>query len=298
MPTAQDYDAWAAKPIQNRIAIAGPAYGAPRGTPGYGAGGGGASPGSSSSYGSPAGPYGTYSKPNAPMMSWDVNDFNYQRRQGEANAMRSKEMQDAAIQAALRGKAGGIAGRTSYTDPTTGISYSFGPGAAGDDGGYTKKLPSMSELDPYLAQRVPRDPMPGRIKPPDKADRTAAEAAAYGRAKDLIGANAGGALKALQRSMSSRGIRGSGLEAAGLGNVIGGAQGQLGQVARDQAIEGLRRDYAVEDRNFAAELAQRTGDMSYLTNQRGQDINFETNRVSAIPALIRLMQSTGSGVAY
>lgn len=247
-----------------------------------------------------AGPYGSYSSPSAPMPTGQVNLDNMMRQQNQANAQRSGDMNTAAINSVLRAQRGGVAGSASYIDPTTGIQYNFGPGPAGGAGGGAggyAKLPSMSELEPYLAERVPRDTMPARIAPPDPADRAAAEAAAYGRAKDLIGKNQGGALKSLQRSMSARGIRGSGLESAGLSDIIGAAQGQLGQVARDQAIEGLKRDYAVEDRNYAGDINQRAQTMNYMTNQRGQDVNFETNRVSLIPALVRLMQS-GAGVAY
>lgn len=249
-----------------------------------------------------AGPYGSYSSPSAPMPTGQVNLDVMQRQQTQANAQRTAGMQTGAIGAVTAAHRAGVGGQASYTDPSTGITYNFGgayqdPNKGGGAGAYSR-LPSMSELEPYLAQRVPRDTMPGRIAPPDKADRAAAEAAAYGRAKDLIGKNQGGALKSLQRSMSARGIRGSGLESAGLSDIVGAAQGQLGQVARDQAIEGLKRDYAVEDRNYAGDINQRAQTMNYMTNQRGQDVNFETNRVSLIPALVRLMQSGGAGVAY
>jgi len=228
----------------------------------------------------------------------EVEDENNRRRAGQANwnAMRT-------AQEAVKSGLGGTV--TTYSDPYTGANYRYAGGGgggsssgSGSGGSGYGSLPPIGNIERYLPKEVPRQPMPAHVTPPPKADRTAAEAAAYGRAKDQIGQNAGGALKALQRQMSARGIRGSGLEAGGLSALIGTAQGQLGQVSRDQAIEGLKRDYQVEDRNYAGDLTQRTGDMGWLTTERGQDIDQAQGRASMIPALLRLMQQSGTGAIY
>lgn len=226
------------------------------------------------------------------------------RRQREVEEENKRKQATAtnwnAFQTAKMANEAGLGGTvTSFSDPYTGANYRYAAGGGGGSGsGGGGGGAGIGNINPYLPQRVPRQRMPARVTPPDPASRAAAEAAAYGRAKDQIGASAGGALKALQRQMGVRGIRGSGLEGAALSSLIGGTQGQLGQVSRDQAIEGLKRDYQVEDRNMAAELAQRTGDMSWLTTERGQDIDQEQGRASMIPGLLRLVNANRAGVAY
>jgi hypothetical protein len=229
----------------------------------------------------------------------EVEEENNRRRAGQANWN--------AMMTAKNAVASGLGGTvTTYSDPYTGANYRYAGGGGGSSssgsgsggGGGRTSLPPVGQIEQYLPKEVPRQPMPAHVAPPPKADRTAAEAAAYGRAKDQIGMNAGGALKALQRQMSARGIRGAGLEGAGLSALIGTAQGQLGQVSRDQAIQGLQRDYAVEDRNYAGDLSQRTGDMGWLTTERGQDIDQQQGRASLIPGLLRLVMSNQAGVAY
>jgi hypothetical protein len=163
-------------------------------------------------------------------------------------------------------------------DPATGTYRTLGSQTGGHHqrtitrgagaGGTELEDLDLSDFD-AAGNKIPKIP-PRELKPP-KADRTAAEAAAYGRAKDQIGLNAAAGLKAMQGLMASRGISGSGIEAALSQGIVGDALGGLGEVSRDQAIQGLQRDYAVEDRNLAADVTQRGQDVSALT-ARNRDI--------------------------
>lgn len=147
-------------------------------------------------------------------------------------------------------------------------------------------------------EQVPRQPMPPQVPPPPQANRDAAEAAAYGRAKDSIGKSAAAGMKALSREMNLRGISGSGIETAGTGRVIGGAVGQLGEVSRDQAIERLHRDQGVEDRNFAAAQGQRNADMGWLQTERGQDIEQQRGQAAPRVSLIEALMRRNAGRLY
>lgn len=158
-------------------------------------------------------------------------------------------------------------------DPTTGqyVNTEVKEGGAhrkqtqtqsGGPGGYE----DLDMQDYYAAQNATPN-LPPREKPPSQADRTAAEAAAYGRAKDQIGLNAAAGMRAMQGLMASRGISGSGIEAALSGGVVGSAVGQLGEVSRDQAITGLKRDWDVEDRDWAGNIQQRGQDISGLSSK-------------------------------
>lgn len=137
---------------------------------------------------------------------------------------------------------------------------------SGGPGGYDDL-----DIDDFYRAKGVLPNLPPRELPPSQADRTAAEAAAYGRAKDRIGLNAQAGLRAMQGLMAARGISGSGIEAALSEGTVGAALGQLGEVARDQAITGLQRDWAVEDRDWAGNIQQRGQDISGL-NSRNADI--------------------------
>jgi hypothetical protein len=92
-------------------------------------------------------------------------------------------------------------------------------------------------------------------------DQTAYDSA-FGRAKDQQAKTISGAMAGLKNAMSARGLQGSGIEAEGMADIVGGAAGGLGEFTRDQAtkeVEGRTR--AGE---FAANLNQGT---------RGQNIN-------------------------
>jgi hypothetical protein len=144
----------------------------------------------------------------------------------------------------------------------------FMAGSGGGAGGATGPWGPAPDLPPWV-QGAPQ------------ADRRAAESAAFGRAKDRTGKLAGGAMKGLMNQMSSRGMRGSSIEGRGIGGVTAQAQGQLGDVIRQQAIEGLRRDQQVEDRDYAGQINQRSTDIGATGQYRGQDLTARGQDIQA-----------------
>jgi hypothetical protein len=133
-------------------------------------------------------------------------------------------------------------------------------------------LMKATSLFPNTSPRVADMPMP---------DRTAAEAATFGRAKDRVGRATQGLLKSVRNQFSSRGLSGSSLEGDQIGGALMAGHGQLGDTIRDQAIEGLNRSYDVLDKNYQGNIAQ-----------RGQDLSQEAQRRESILALVRLAQQS------
>lgn len=97
---------------------------------------------------------------------------------------------------------------------------------------------------------------------PDGQEQAARDAA-FGREKDRIGQMGRGAVNSLTNLMSERGTSGGGYEQAGLADIVGGTQGQLGDVAREQTIQDVGRAAQVGDRNYAGNLQRRGQDMNY-----------------------------------
>lgn len=102
----------------------------------------------------------------------------------------------------------------------------------------------------------------------DPAARKAASDAAYASAKDNIGATGRSSLTALREEMGSRGITGSGLEGREDARLIGGMQGQLGQVTRDQSAAELARGNAVSDEVYSAGTGAATTNATIAAGER------------------------------
>jgi hypothetical protein len=102
----------------------------------------------------------------------------------------------------------------------------------------------------------------------NEPDVTAADQAAFGRAKDRIGQTARGSLESLQDVMSERGLARSGIEAGEMGKILQGGVGQLSDTAREQALEQLRRAQSVSDRNLAAQLTTRGQNIAGMGQQQ------------------------------
>ena len=93
------------------------------------------------------------------------------------------------------------------------------------------------------------------------AQEDAARSAAFAREKDRIGQIGRGALDSLINLMSERGVSGGGYEQQGIANIIGGAQGQLGDVAREQTLQDLDQARQVASQRYSGGIAQRGQDM-------------------------------------
>lgn len=86
--------------------------------------------------------------------------------------------------------------------------------------------------------------------------------AAFATAKDKVGGTGRASLDALRGELGASGMLGGGAEGQLTKDVIQGASGELGQVARDQAVSGA---------NMAADFAK-TGYSGSIA-QRGQDVS-------------------------
>ena len=93
-------------------------------------------------------------------------------------------------------------------------------------------------------------------------DTTAADAAKFARARDQAGMTGRASLESLRGLMGETGQLGGGAEAAATRDIVQHAAGQMGEVGRDQAIQGT-------ERNFQTALANQQS----AVTQRGQDIN-------------------------
>ena len=131
-------------------------------------------------------------------------------------------------------------------------------------------------------------------------DMTAANAAAFGRAKDQVGQTTSGALTGLRSVLASRGMLGSGAESRGTVSAITKGMGELGDVSRANAINDVNVNLDVAKTNQASDIAQRGQDitkrgqnMDYSSTHRGQDITQRGQDISAENARMQ-MQYTKS----
>lgn len=153
-----------------------------------------------------------------------------------------------------------------------GLMNSFGSssgagGYGGGGGGHMPNIPSPP-VSPYgMGGGVPAVP---NVPP---VDTSAAQSAAFGRAKDQVGQETSGALAGLRSSLGGRGMLGSGAESRGTMGVVNRGQAQLGDVSREQAIQ-------------QAGLTERQGALNYTggITQRGQTIGEQQGNASRAQA--------------
>ncbi len=103
-------------------------------------------------------------------------------------------------------------------------------------------------------------------------DTTAAQSAAFARAKDQVGQTSAGALAGLRSSLASHGMLGSGSESRGTAAVVNAGQGQLGDVSRQQAIDSAANAQRTAEFNATGGITQRGQDIASADTQRGQDV--------------------------
>lgn len=156
-----------------------------------------------------------------------------------------------------------------YTPPATVPPPSLGGGAVG---GLSAGGPWSKTFDNGPTQ-TSGGGVGGGIPGITPVDTTAAQSAAFAHAKDQVGQVGQGALTGLRSSLGSRGMLGSGAESKGVASVANRGQGQLGDVARSQAVD-------------SSALAERTATTNYNggISQRGQDITTRGQDLSATAA--------------
>lgn len=98
------------------------------------------------------------------------------------------------------------------------------------------------------------------------ADLDRFEALQYGRAKDIIGKQKLGAMKAFTDSMNARGLYGSTDESAGAGEIVAGANDDLSDLVLNQVGSRITRAREVNDRNFAAQEDYRRAVLNALSS--------------------------------
>lgn len=121
---------------------------------------------------------------------------------------------------------------------------------------------------------LPRESMGGGGGQMSAAE-TAARNAAFARAKDQAGLIGNSAMQGLTDAMGARGIHGSTIEQEGIGNVLAGAAGGMGEFNREQLLADLSRSGEVADRTYQGNITQ-----------RGQDIQQQQQKQSALIALM------------
>lgn len=93
-------------------------------------------------------------------------------------------------------------------------------------------------------------------------DNSAANAAAFSRAKDTVGKTGRASIDALRGELGATGQLGGGAEVAGVRDAILSGQGQLSDVARSQAINDSGQALDIAKTNQSAAITQRGQDIS------------------------------------
>ena len=100
-----------------------------------------------------------------------------------------------------------------------------------------------------------------RIESIAPIDMTAANAAIYGRAKDVAGQTGRASIDTLRGVLGETGQLGGGAEAQGVRDIVESAAGQVGDVNREIAIQNARQGLDVARTNQAAGITQRGQDI-------------------------------------
>lgn len=178
---------------------------------------------------------------------------------------------------------------SAFGAPTGNASGSYGSTGAGGTGVYgTSGSPAPMVGTPQTPtqitptgtpQQVQMGSTPGQVAAIQGPDQSAANSAAWAGAKDLVGQTARSSSSALAGLMAGRGISGSGVEGRGQVGIIQSGQQQLGDTARQQAINNA----AIAEQNavtsYQGDITQRGQNLGQLqaqanlgATQRGQDI--------------------------
>jgi hypothetical protein len=97
-------------------------------------------------------------------------------------------------------------------------------------------------------------------------DLSAAQNAAFARAKDREGQLAQGALQGLRSQLGGRGLLGSGAEGRGTANIANRGLANLGEVNREQAIQGANANVDAAKLGYQGAIQQRGQDITQAQN--------------------------------
>jgi len=190
--------------------------------------------------------------------------------------------------------------------PTVNATGSYGGGGAGGGGGLT--VDQLKDLMATLGVSAggtagagapgPTLSAPARIEMPAAPDTRGAEAAAWARAKDVIGRQTRGALGSLKELQAARGFGPeSGVYAEQEANLLGEGLRSLGETSRTQAEDALAAERARASEGFQGAITQRGQDIGVLgagfsgaITQRGQDLQLQLAELGLLPAFLALLR--------
>jgi hypothetical protein len=156
-------------------------------------------------------------------------------------------------------------------------------------------------------------PAPAQLQ---HVDTSAANAAAFARAKDQVGQTTKGAMTALKSVLASSGRLGSGSESRGSASVVNRGAQNLSDVSRQQAITDAdiarheaetnyqgditQRGQDLESSRAAAELAERAREAEFSGNisMRGQDLAFRASQSAQNRSILQALMSASLAGAY
>ncbi len=143
-------------------------------------------------------------------------------------------------------------------------------------GGSASEPAPMSQYDLeslYGKYNAPTLPTPPQIPGPTPPTRTAGTAQAFARAKDISGRQGAAAIKSLKDAMSSRNMGDSGMEAELTGNILSDIARFNSTAAYNSALVDDDRTWEAAKLGFQGALGQRSTDMDFGLDQRGQDLS-------------------------
>lgn len=119
---------------------------------------------------------------------------------------------------------------------------------------------------------------PTPVAPIAPVDMTAANTAAFARAKDQVGQASASAITGLRSALGGRGMLGSGAESRGTASVINRGLGVLGDVSRTQAESGAALAGKAAETNYHGAIAQRDQDIG--AQGHAQELQLERDRLA------------------
>lgn len=165
--------------------------------------------------------------------------------------------------------------------PTSPYGEGFGASGSGAPGGRILNSQGQQLLQQVMQglqspQQVGQAPQVSAGAPvslntgPIAATEQAANAAAFGQAKDAAANTARASLNALQGELMRRGLTGGGYEAGQIGNTLANESDQLGKVIAGQAQNQYERAAQIANEQYQGELGQRAQDIGVSEANAGR----------------------------
>ena len=156
----------------------------------------------------------------------------------------------------------------------TGGGSGGGIGSGFDGGGFSFGGSVPSALNTGMNTNATAQ---GASRAPDiqMPDFDEANANAFARAKDRSGGLARSNITSLNDALAAMGMLGSGAHVEGTRKAIADSMGELGDVNREQAIQGSERASEFVRTKYQGDIAQRGQDINDRLTQRGQNVQLQ-----------------------